>query len=71
MFNTYYGESPDKIRSGDRVVDARDRIFTAAGTPELVLGDWHVNGYDPLGEFRSFTLDAGSSVTISYEEEDE
>lgn len=69
MFSTYTGQSPANIREGDTVIDSLGRTFVSAGMPEVVLGDYHVNGY-PSGmhELKSFTMDMKSTVTISFEE---
>lgn len=70
MLTSYPNESPANIRKGDLVVLADGREFQATATPELVLGDYHVNGYTPDNQLKSFTMDPDSLVTISYEEDD-
>lgn len=70
MFITYDRQTPDSIRTGDTVMDSRGRTFTANGIPEMHLGDWHVNGWDEIGNLRAYTIDGGTLVTVSYNEED-
>lgn len=64
---TYEGQSPSEIRVGDRVIDALGREFTASSDATLVMGDYSVNAWFN-GDTRSLILDAGSLVTISYDE---
>ena len=70
MLTSYPNEFPANIRKGDLVVLADGREFQATATPELVLGDYHVNGYTPDNHLKSFTMEPDSPVTISYEEDD-
>lgn len=64
---TYKDQSPSEIRTGDRVIDALGREFTADSDAEMVMGDYSVNAWYN-GDIRSLILDANSLVTISYDE---
>jgi hypothetical protein len=66
---TYENQSPSEIRTGDRVIDALGREFTAESNATLVMGDYSVNAWFN-GDVRSLILDADSQVTISYDESD-
>lgn len=78
MQRTYTNESPESIRKGDKVTDSRGRTFIANGSAEEVLGDYHVNGYhadnngNPTSSMLySFTIDEGTTVTLTIEEDDD
>lgn len=64
---TYEGQSPKEIRTGDRVIDALGREFTADSDAELVMGDYSVTAWYN-GDLRSLILDSDSLVTITYDE---
>lgn len=65
---TYENQSPAEVRTGDRVIDALGREFTAESDAELVMGDYSVSAWYN-GDIRSLILDADSLVTISYDED--
>lgn len=71
LLRTYTDCAPFEIRQGDKVQDSRGRIFTATATPEMVLGDWHVNGYDPNGKLTAYTIDNGTTVSITTDEQED
>lgn len=64
---TYENQSPSEIRTGDRVIDADGREFTAESDAVLEMGDYVVNAYW-RGDVKGLILDGKSLVTISYDE---
>lgn len=66
---TYENQSPSEIRTGDRVIDADGREFTAESDAVLEMGDYVVSAWWN-GDVKGLILDAKSLVTISYDESD-
>jgi hypothetical protein len=64
----YRNQSPADIRYGDKVVDALGREFWAHSDATVLGGDYEVMGalVSSPDDYRYFTLDKDSLVTISF-----